>query len=490
MKKRAKTWLLGLLIGGLFGYTLSLTVLLFSSSSGVLAQARAAESTDDPFANAEAVQAAFRQVSAQVAPAVVEISVETDVLGESSEEAQPWDKFFQDPQEDEGGTPRYFRSQGLGSGVIVERRGEQHYVVTNGHVISEDGDIQLLFSDGETVTAQVLGQDPRRDLALLEFQSSSPRPVVPMANSDRLYVGDWVMAVGSPYGYEQSVSSGIISALGRRDGPGENINDFIQTDAAINQGNSGGALVNIRGELVGINTFITTPNGGSVGLGFAIPSNNVRTAYRQILDDGQVSYGWLGASLGAYGPEAAASMEREEGIMVYQVFDASPAQIAGLQPGDQILLLNDMAPQDVDDLIYRLGGLRPGVKAQLRVERFGEELALPIIVGQRPDEDQVRTLHPGAKPGFLAAPLTPELREGFSLDEAVQGVVVAEVYPRTQAHAADLRAGDILLEMNGKSIASLKNLYQALDAGEASQYRVLRDHETLELGYGPEGDGM
>ena len=220
--------------------------------------------------------------------------------------------------------------------MIVENKGDEHYVVTNSHVVGENPEeITLELYDTRSVTAELVGIDARKDLALLRFKMPDSRlKPVDIGDSDHLYVGDWVLAYGSPYGYEQSVSSGIVSALGRRDGPGEYINDFIQTDAAINQGNSGGALVNIRGELVGINTFITTPNGGSIGLGFAIPANNVMSSVRQLIDTGAVRYGWLGVSLGTFGPEAAESLGYSEGsgALVYQVFEGSPAETAAFAP--------------------------------------------------------------------------------------------------------------------------------------------------------------
>ncbi|PIE04952.1 MAG: serine protease [Spirochaetales bacterium] len=442
--------------------------------------------TDQPLASVLEVQEAFRRVSAAVLPSIVEISVRSEnITQETGENGIPWSEFFSDPAEESSG-PRFFRSEGLGSGVLIEKKDNWHYVVTNAHVIGEAQHISVELFDGQHIEAETVGRDVRKDIALVRFQlpNSNLQPV-PIGNSDKLYVGDWVLAFGSPYGYEQSVSSGIVSALGRRSGPGNNINDFIQTDTAINQGNSGGALVNVRGEIIGINTFITTPNRGSIGLGFAIPINNVMSSVRQLLNTGEVRYGWLGVSLGTFGPEAAESLGYPErtGAMVYQVFKGSPADKAGLLPGDLVTVLDDKPVTDSDGLIYRIGEKQPGQKARLTVNRFGREKRISVIMGKRTDEESVKTLHNRAFPGFLAAPLLEDVREAMKIPETVTGVAVAEVYPRTAAHAVDLRAGDLITAVNGHSIASLRDLYTELARirKDFPSYSVWRNGKMVNL---------
>ena len=201
-----------------------------------------------------------------------------------------------------------------------------------------------------------------------------------------MYIGDSVLAFGSPLGYENTVTAGIISTLGRHQGPDGNISEFIQTDASINQGSSGGALANLRGEIIGINTFIATPNRGSVGLGFALPSNNVKTSVRQIIDKGEVNYGWLGVSLGGYGPEAAADLgyPKDGGIMVYQIFNGSPAEKAGIKAGDLILSLNDKSFTNHENLVYAIGDISPGQHAVFHIDRFGRKMDFSIRIHERP----------------------------------------------------------------------------------------------------------
>ena len=485
--KTSKYTLIGTAVGILFGYSVMLTVGLLFPTIGPIARAKATEKELPDIASAEALQETFREVSARVLPSVVEITVKNDGTAATQNDGEvPWNDFFVDPSEKQNEEPRVYRSQGLGSGVIVDEKDGTYYAVTNAHVVGDSRDITVKLVDGSLVPAQPVGSDLRKDLALLSFQApESHLAVIPLADSEQLYVGDLVLAFGSPYGYAKSVSSGIVSALGRRDGPGENINDFIQTDAAINQGNSGGALVNIRGELVGINTFITTPNRGSIGLGFAIPVNNVASSVRQLIEYGEVRYGWLGVSLGDYGPEAAESLgyKQGEGAMVYQVFTDSPAEEAGLLPGDLITALNGKSFEQSDRLIYNIGDIEPGQTAGFEVTRFGETLVIDVVMGTREDEDTVRKIHGTAKPGFVAAPLTPDLRDALNLPEDITGVPVAEVYPRTTAQSSDLRAGDLITAIGGMEVSSLKDLYQALALADIDNpgFTVWREGNEMQL---------
>ncbi len=486
MKSR-KNLFLGALSGFVLAWALAVTIFAFAPSKSPGGVAHAAEGMNDSALEAALlVQEAFREISARVMPAIVEISVQAQTLTLDDEGGEiPWNDFFSDPSE-ESQAPRYFRSQGLGSGVIITSDGDTRYVLTNAHVIGTSPEkISIELYSGEMVDAVLVGIDERKDLALVQFTSedSNLRPVK-TGDSDQLYVGDWVLAYGSPYGYEQSASYGIVSALGRRDGPGENINDFIQTDAAINQGNSGGALVNIRGELVGINTFITTPNGGSIGLGFAIPVNNALSSVKQLIESGEVRYGWLGVSLGAYGIEAAESLgyPAGNGALVYQIFEGSPAWNANLKPGDLITHLDGKPVEDPDHLIYRLGDKPPGDEALFSVNRLGDEIELTATMGERSDEESIRTLHNLAHPGFVAAPLTPDLAEAMNLEEAAC-VPVAEVYPRTVAQMADLRPGDVIIAIGEYEVVDLKSMYYAISKTDHKSpvFTILRDGERIVL---------
>jgi len=476
----------GVLVGTLAAYALFVSIAWLKPSMLPVQPVSAEESEENPYSEAEKVQEAFRRVSAEVLPSVVEVTVKSEgPVQQEGDSDQPWNDFFINPLDEEGG-PQYYQSQGLGSGIIIERSEDEYYIITNAHVVGNSEDILIRLNDGTSLPVELIGKDMRKDLAVLKFSSPDRvLPVIRLGDSDKIYVGDWVLAFGSPFGYSQSVSSGIVSALGRQDGPGDNINDFIQTDASINQGNSGGALVDIRGELIGINTFITTPNSGSIGLGFAIPVNNIISSFRQLIDYGEVKYGWLGVSLGSVTEESAESLGygSDEGVMIYQVFEDSPGYNAGLRPGDLITALDGEAVENSERLIYRIGDKSPGDIAGFSLNRFGETLTLEAVMGAREGEEAVRALHGRAIPGFVAAPLVEDLREAMKLPEDINGAAVAEVYPRTHAQSVDLRAGDVIVSVNDKDIGSLKDLYQALGSPKsgAAVYTVYRNGEIIKL---------
>ena len=315
------------------GFALCLTLYTFLPSVQPAQQVHAAPNAEEA-TTMENFQNTFRKVSAESLPWVVEIDVvEVTTRTAQSDNGIPWNFFFGNPQgngnpEGEEGVEQEYRNPGLGSGFIVQQKGNDYYVVTNNHVAGKADEISIKMDNGDEYEAELVGADERKDLALLKFTSRKKLPVATLGDSDSLYVGDWVLAIGSPFGYKSSVSAGIISALGRQNGPDGNINDFIQTDAAINQGNSGGPLVNMNGEVIGINTWITTSTGGSIGLGFSIPINNVKRSVEDFIEHGEVQYGWLGVSIGDLSEEVSKDMavdEEKSGAFVYQVFSNSPA---------------------------------------------------------------------------------------------------------------------------------------------------------------------
>jgi len=482
--QKHRNLIIGLLIGVLIGYSAYLGTSLLRPY-GLPPYRTLAENPEIPsYRSAEMIQETFRIINAEVSPTIVEVSVKTkDAAEKNGDRELPWNDFFQDPSEENQG-PQFRQSEGLGSGIIIESRGDDYYVITNSHVIGNAEEIFVELSDKRVVLAELVGVDKRKDLALLVFTSSERKlPVIRIGDSDKVYVGDWVLAFGSPYGYESSVSSGIVSALGRRNGPRGNINDFIQTDAPINQGNSGGALVNVRGELIGVNTFITTPNRGNIGLGFAIPVNNVKTMFRQLIDTGEVKYGWLGVSLGAYSREAAESLgyEQNEGVLVYQVFDQSPADETGIKPGDLITALDGVHFSDISRLTYKIGDKFPGDTALFTINRFGEKFDISVTIAEREEEASVRELHGSVKPGFVPSLMTPDLRQSIELPDDFHGVPVAEVYPRTHAQSMDLRAGDVIVAVNGIEIDTLEDLYRAYSESQDHRLSVYRDGELIEL---------
>jgi Do/DeqQ family serine protease len=393
----------------------------------------------------EPVAASFRDAVDRVMPAVVEVSV-VDVV---KQPAVPF-PFFMGPQ---GEQER--RVQGLGSGVIVRHTGNTVYVLTNNHVAGDAEKIQVKLSDGRQFEARLVGKDPRKDLALVSFQTSDARDQVPLAtlgDSGNLRAGDWVLAIGNPMGFESTVTAGIVSAVGRQTaGPGSNgFTDYIQTDAAINQGNSGGALVNTEGEVVGINTWIASPSGGSVGLGFAIPINNARKAIDDFVVKGKVDYAWLGVTTGdSPEPLLKALGLRESGALIHGVFDGSPAREAGLQPGDVVTRIAGTRIGGSADLVRTVANMAPGSRQDVTVMRDGKELALSIRLNTRADDDKIAT-----------ARLWP----GFSVVEADGGKVVVAAVDDGGRAASILGQGDVVTKVNGSRVGGLRDFYRALNA--------------------------
>ncbi|ADN01935.1 periplasmic serine protease DO [Spirochaeta thermophila DSM 6192] len=446
----------------LMGFLGGMVFLLgFSCSTG-------ASATPPPHTGAaidlEALQNSFREVAEQALPIVTEISVVETKQQPSPEEGTPWFFFFfGEPEE---GEPQPYESEALGSGVIVDRKGKTYYVLTNNHVIGKAEKITIRLYDDRTFPGTIVGRDERKDLALLSFEADSTDiPVAVLGDSSTLHVGDWVLAIGNPFGFDFSVTAGIVSALGRRGGPDGNISDFIQTDAAINKGNSGGALVNLKGEVVGINTWITSPTGGSIGLGFAIPINNVKKVIRDFIEKGKVEYGWLGVSVGdpADAVKEEMGLEGHRGAFVYQVFRGSPAYEGGILPGDYIVKVGDAPIRDADELVLRVGDLRPGEKVDFTLLRMGKEEVVEVRIGQRPAEEAIRTLNKHLWPGFSVYPLTDEVRRHLPEDtKDLEGLIVSSVEQGSVAAMAGLKAEDIVTAVGGSPVQSLKDFYVQL----------------------------
>ncbi len=433
------------------------------------------------------LQESFREVASVAAPSVVRIDVEevrTQAL--PRDEDTPWfDFFFGEPDGDPGDRDRQFRTQGLGSGVIVRRVDDIYYVLTNDHVVGNASAITITTDDGEEYSGDVVGTDSRKDLALLSFVTSDDIPVAGLGDSDTLQVGDWVLAIGSPFGFQSTVTAGIVSAVNRRGGPDGNISDFIQTDAAINRGNSGGALVNLRGEVVGINTWITSQTGGSMGLGFSIPINNVIRSIDDFIETGSVRYGWLGVSIRSATAEVVSEMDlpNRRGALVHHVFLESPADTGGLLPGDFITEINGVRVQDSDQLVLEVGELPVGRIARFEVIRYGEPTSLEVRIAERESDRQIAELNRRLWPGISVYPLTEQVRSEIDLSETVRGVLVSTVESRTLAAAAGLRVGDIITAVNGNDTPRMVDFYRSINESDtAPTYTVLRDESTIEIG--------
>jgi len=327
-----------------------------------------------PGANSPTVSAGSLSYAAKKAsPAVV--SINTSQKAGLQKNKDPWFRYFFGDQDDSAQT-------GLGSGVIVSPQG---YILTNNHVVEAADEILVMLNDGRQAQAKVIGTDPETDLAVLKVNLDK-LPVMVMNNSEQLQVGDIVLAIGNPFGVGQTVTSGIISALGRNQLGINTFENFIQTDAAINPGNSGGALVDVQGNLLGINTAIYSKSGGSMGIGFAIPVSIAKQVLEGIVKDGLVTRGWIGVEPTELTPELAQTfnVNRQEGVIITGVLQTGPAFKAGVRPGDMLLAVNDHKVQNVAQLLEQVSLLKPGVDAQLKILRKEQEQVLSVTPLQRP----------------------------------------------------------------------------------------------------------
>jgi serine protease Do len=468
----------------IFRAFLSIGVLAFLSFSctSTLPGERTARAQQDGMDMAFSLQNSFRAVSSKVLPVVVELRV-VDISTQRTPQFNDWREFFFGNPE--GGEEREFRNQGLGSGVLIERDGRKVYVLTNNHVVEGAEEIEVVLNDGRSYEASLVGTDPRKDLAIVLFETREQDiELAVLGDSDSLFIGDWVLAVGSPLGFTQSVTAGIVSAKGRR-GPQGNINDFIQTDAAINRGNSGGALVNLNGEVVGINTWIATSTGTNIGLGFAIPINNAKRTIEDLISSGGAQYGWLGVS-GYDIPEIIADnagLENEKGGFIVSVFRESPAFKAGLRSGDLVLEINGAKINSYLELTRIVGDLRVGDKADFVVNRFGEVLEFTVTIGNRESEEQIERLYAKLWPGLEVLPLTEEIKDRAELDKSLQGVIISHVFDGTLVKNAGLQINDIVTKINDTPVESLQDFYTALAGSEGRfLFTVLRGENEIEIG--------
>lgn len=438
---------------------------------------------------ARAFQERTRSLAREILPVVVEVNV-VNVVTERRMGGSPFDFFFGNPNRDAQPQERERRQQGLGSGVIVAQADGKAYVLTNNHVAGNADEIEVVLHDQRSFAAEIVGTDELMDLALLSFETDDEVPVARLGDSTSLEVGDWVFAVGNPLGFEGTLTSGIVSAKGRNPGPRSGmagVTDYIQTDAAINRGNSGGALVNLEGEVVGINTWIASQSGGSIGLGFAIPVNNAKRAISDFMTQGKVEYAWLGVQTG--GVTDAIRQELNlgdaEGAFVASIFADSPAAQSGLQPGDLITRVDGRAISDSTQLIQAVANLEPGRRVPFEVVRQGRAITIQVRTASRANEEELEAAAPKVWPGLSPLPLNEETRERLSLEAGVEGVVVAAVYPGSPSANAGLRVGDVVVGINGREISDMADFYRELNRGddEEVRFRILREGRIIVLGF-------
>jgi len=467
------------LIGAIFGF--SLAFLSFSCSAPkarVQAQQNPVIIPENALAVAEELQSVFNAVSEKLLPSVIElktVSVRRQQIPNFN--GIPWEFFFGPRDRGPNNNEREFRSQGLGSGIIVRYNDGTYYALTNNHVVDDATEIRVATKDGMEYPAELVGRDARKDLAMVSFKTTDHYPLAPLGDSDRVTVGDWAIAIGNPLGeqFSFSVTMGIVSAVGRTGGPGGNINDFIQTDAPINQGNSGGPLINIRGEVIGINTWIASnlSGGGNVGLGFAIPINNAKRSIDEFITTGTTSYGWLGVSLLEPGRETVAGLglEGKRGALASHVFLGSPADTGGIRAGDFITHVNGRETRGVQQLQLLVGDLRPGDRATFTVIRDRATMEIPVRIEAR--TDQVAADNRRLWPGVTVVPLNDQIRENLQLDANARGLYTAQIISGSPAEIVGLRQGDRITSINGEDVTDI-----------ASFFKVLREKATSELWFG------
>jgi len=355
---------------------------------------------------------------------------------------------------------------GQGSGFFISADG---YAVTNNHVVDKASTVQVATDDGKTYSAKVIGTDPRTDLALIKVEGRNDFPVVKLSEGAPR-IGDWVLAVGNPFGLGGTVTAGIVSARGRDIGAGP-YDDFIQIDAPVNKGNSGGPTFDVDGNVIGVNTAIFSPSGGSVGIAFAIPAQTVKSVVAQLKDSGKVTRGWMGVQIQPVTAEIADSlgMKAAEGALVSEPQANSPALKAGIQAGDVITAVNGHAVKDARDLAKQIAGMAPGTSVKLTVMRKGEEKSISVPLGELPNQREAKANAPdSANPGATDVP-----RLGLTVAPAGQvagsgseGVVVTDVDPNGIASDQGFKTGDVILEVAGKKVANPADVRSALSGAQ------------------------
>ena len=427
----------------------------------------------------------FTDLVTQVKPAVVSItSILTQAAAEQDQPEMPFRGFPFGGMGPQMGQQHTIEARG--SGFIIDANGT---IITNNHVVKGARSVSVTLDDGTKLTAKVVGRDPRTDIAVLKVDAPKPLPYIQLGNSANVKPGEWVVAIGNPFGLGGTVTAGIVSARGRDIGSGP-YDQFIQIDAPINQGNSGGPLFTQDGKVIGMDTAILSPTGGSVGIGFAIPSDMIRTVVAQLEKSGHVTRGYIGVEAQQISDAMARAMRLTagSGALIAGVQHDTPAAHAGLQPGDVITAVNGQTVKSPRDLAVDIAGVQPGDEAQLQVVHDGNTKTMSVKVGEMPGEQTASTQGPEQsreRLGLALAPLSPDLRSQLDVPDGTNGAVVRNVQPGSPADQAGLQAGDVIVGVGGKAVSSPSEAASAIRSAthdHAVALRIIRNGEPVFVG--------
>lgn len=493
-RRRAPVLLVVLVMALIVPLSASAQARLSGSATSVSGAASVAQLADAA-KTLESIQLSFREIAKKVLPVVVKVDVVEVVKVPTSSNQSPFRFFFGTPGDDgdDSAPSQDLEVTGLGSGIIVRRVGNTIYVLTNNHVVESATRVSVKLNDQRSFEAKVVGKDARRDVALISFETREPVAIAELGDSSGLQVGDLVMAVGNPFGFESTLTMGIVSALGRSAPQGQTFTDYIQTDASINQGNSGGALVNTSGQVIGINTWIASSTGAGVGVGFAIPINNAKSAIDDFITKGKVEYGWLGVQItdiqdSTSYPGFAKDMKVEglKGAFVLNTYKGSPADKAGLLPGDYVLRADGQDIRNADHLTQIVGAMVAGRTYQLELVRYGERMKLSVKIGERDDKDTVAQYR-NLWPGMTVVNITDGIRKEAGIAAGVEGVVVAYLPDTdTPAAIAGFRTGDVITEINGRTVRTMLDFYRQVNDRTKKDvtFRINRKNVEVTIGLG------
>ncbi len=461
--------------------TMRQTVLSFAALAlSALASPAFAETTSPGTRLAEELSQAFEQVAEGITPSVVTISTETKVKKNSKGNEALKDFLGEDFMDKMVPTPQ----RGLGTGVIVD---EQGHILTNNHVIGDADEVTVRFSNEKTVKAKVVGSDPRTDLAVIKIKvkESLPKPAK-LGDSEKLKIGEWVVAAGASFGLDNTITAGIVSAKGRALSGGSQYEDFIQTDAAINPGNSGGPLVNLKSEVVGINTAIVSKSGGYMGIGFAIPINMAKQVMESLISKGKVTRGWLGVGIQNLSEDLASSFNypSTEGALVGHVDVKGPAKKAGIKQGDIIVQAGKEQIKNVNQLRNFIASLKPGTDLPVLIVRDGRKDTVKVEIGELPSQpEDAPEVNEEGEDEDLGLTIEPLGDGGARKPKTTRttGLMVTEVAPQGLAAKAEIRPGDIIVSVNGKDVTTISQFKDAIAKGDlAKGIRLVVESQGME----------